>query len=137
MYHNPVGASILLDLRYILVDGGGDPAHHRQEPRGRADELQRHVLRFARSEFQGSVPPVGAEIPTWLELVRGSMSAHSRPGSPSFFVAPGIPCEVGKKVEPVREFADSVCLLPSVLTFPPEKFVQYCQSIAKTFYIWR
>ena len=32
------------------------------------------------------------------------------------------------------EFADSMCLLPPVLTLPPEKSLEYFMTIAQTFY---
>src|SRR5947209_4153978 len=52
----------------------------------------------------------------------------------STFVQTGTPEEVAKKIEPVWEFADSMCLLPPVLTLPPEKSLEYFATIAQTFY---
>jgi len=52
----------------------------------------------------------------------------------STFVVTGTPDEVAKKIEPVWEFADSMCLVPPVLTLPPEKSLAYFATIAQTFY---
>lgn len=51
----------------------------------------------------------------------------------STFVQTGTPAEVAKKIEPVWEFADSMCLLPPVLTLPPEKVLEYFATITQTF----
>ncbi len=52
----------------------------------------------------------------------------------STFVQTGTPGEVAKKIGPAWEFADSMCLLPPVLTLPPEKSLEYFTTIAQTFY---
>ena len=39
-----------------------------------------------------------------------------------------------EKIEPAWEFADSMCLLPPILTLPPEKSLEYFMTIAQTFY---
>jgi alkanesulfonate monooxygenase SsuD/methylene tetrahydromethanopterin reductase-like flavin-dependent oxidoreductase (luciferase family) len=52
----------------------------------------------------------------------------------STFVVTGTPDEVRRKVEPVWEVADSVLLVPPLLTIEPEKSAQYFGTIAQTFY---
>lgn len=52
----------------------------------------------------------------------------------STFVVTGAPDEVAKKIEPVWEYADSMCLLPPILTIEPEKSLAYFMTIAQTFY---
>ncbi len=46
----------------------------------------------------------------------------------------GTPDEVAKKIEPIWEFADSVCLCPPVFTLELEKSFEYLATIAQTFY---
>ena len=52
----------------------------------------------------------------------------------STFVVTGSPDEVRRKLEPVWEFADSMCLTPPVLSLTPEQAGQYFTTIAETFY---
>jgi alkanesulfonate monooxygenase SsuD/methylene tetrahydromethanopterin reductase-like flavin-dependent oxidoreductase (luciferase family) len=61
--------------------------------------------------------------------------AHQVPDEmASTFVVTGTPDEVRRKVEPVWEVADSVLLVPPLLTIEPEKSAQYFGTIAQTFY---
>ena len=50
------------------------------------------------------------------------------------FVVTGTPGEVRQKLEPVWEFADSMCLVPPLLTIEPERASEYFMTIAETFY---
>jgi len=50
------------------------------------------------------------------------------------FVAVGPPEKVREQVEPLWEFADSLCVVPPVYDLPPEKLLFYTQAIAETFY---
>ncbi len=50
-------------------------------------------------------------------------------------VAHLVPDEVAKKIEPVWEYADSMCLILPVLTIEPEKALVYFATIAQTFYM--
>ena len=52
----------------------------------------------------------------------------------STFVVTGNPGEVREKLEPAWEFADSVCLIPPILSIEPEQANQYFMTIAETFY---
>ena len=50
------------------------------------------------------------------------------------FVICGTPDEVRKKLEPVWEVADSVCLVPPIGGLPPDKLMAYAATIGDTFY---
>jgi alkanesulfonate monooxygenase SsuD/methylene tetrahydromethanopterin reductase-like flavin-dependent oxidoreductase (luciferase family) len=50
------------------------------------------------------------------------------------FVVCGTPDEVRRKLEPVWEAVDSMCLVPPVYGLPPDKLLQYAMAIAQTFY---
>lgn len=50
------------------------------------------------------------------------------------FVMTGTPDEVRKKLEPMWEVADSMTLLPPVLSLEPENVLAYFDTIAETFY---
>lgn len=50
------------------------------------------------------------------------------------FVLCGTADEVRRKLEPVWEVADSVCLVPPAYGLPPEKLMAYAGAIASTFY---
>ena len=50
------------------------------------------------------------------------------------FVITGTPEEVRKKLEPAWELADSMCLLPPLLSLAPEQTQAYFNTIAETFY---
>ena len=52
----------------------------------------------------------------------------------STFVVTGTPDEVRRKLEPVWEFADSMLLVPPLLTIEPEKSTQYFATIGETFF---
>jgi alkanesulfonate monooxygenase SsuD/methylene tetrahydromethanopterin reductase-like flavin-dependent oxidoreductase (luciferase family) len=52
----------------------------------------------------------------------------------STFIVTGTPSDVRRKIEPVWEFADSVCLIPPILSLDPEQAGQYFATIAETFY---
>lgn len=52
----------------------------------------------------------------------------------STFVVTGTPDDVRRKLEPVWEVADSLCLIPPVLSLAPEQAEQYRTAIAETFY---
>jgi hypothetical protein len=52
----------------------------------------------------------------------------------STFVVTGTPDQVRRKVEPVWEVADSMLLVPPLLTIEPEKSTQYFATIAETFF---
>jgi hypothetical protein len=49
-------------------------------------------------------------------------------------VVTGTPDEVRRKLEPVWEFADSMLLVPPLLTIEPEKSAQYFATIGETFF---
>ena len=53
----------------------------------------------------------------------------------STFAVTGTPDEVARKIEPVWEFADSLCLVPPLLTLLPEQSLAYLETIAQTFYV--
>lgn len=50
------------------------------------------------------------------------------------FVVTGTPDDVRRKLEPVWEIADSVCLAPPVLSLSAEQTAAYLETISKTFY---
>src|SRR6266496_247397 len=50
------------------------------------------------------------------------------------FVVTGTPDEVRRKLQPVWEFADSMLLVPPLLTIEPEKSAQYFATIGETFF---
>jgi probable F420-dependent oxidoreductase len=50
------------------------------------------------------------------------------------FVITGRPEEVRKRLEPAWELADSMCLIPPMLTLAPEQTQAYFNTIAETFY---
>lgn len=50
------------------------------------------------------------------------------------FVVTGTPDEVRQQLEPVWEFADSLCLIPPMLSLDPAQVEQYETTIAETFY---
>ena len=52
----------------------------------------------------------------------------------STFVLTGTPDEVRTRLEPAWEIADSMTLLPPVMSLPPEKTVSYFETIGETFY---
>jgi probable F420-dependent oxidoreductase len=52
----------------------------------------------------------------------------------STFVVTGTPSDVRRKIDPVWEVADSVCLIPPILSLGPEQAGQYFATIAETFY---
>jgi hypothetical protein len=52
----------------------------------------------------------------------------------STFVVTGTPSEVRQKLEPVWEVADSVCLIPPLLSLEPAQLEPYFTTIAETFY---
>jgi len=52
----------------------------------------------------------------------------------STFVITGTPEEVRRKLEPAWELADSMCLIPPLLSLPPEQTEAYFNTIAETFY---
>jgi len=52
----------------------------------------------------------------------------------STFVITGTPEEVRQKLEPAWELADAMCLIPPVLSLPPEQTEAYFNTIAETFY---
>lgn len=55
----------------------------------------------------------------------------------STFVVTGTPDEVAKKIEPVWEYADSMCLLPPILTIEPEKSLAYHDHRTDVLYVKR
>ena len=50
------------------------------------------------------------------------------------FVVTGTPDAVRQQLEPVWEFADSLCLIPPILSLEPAQSEQYFTTIAETFY---
>lgn len=50
------------------------------------------------------------------------------------FVITGTPDEVRRKLEPAWDLADSMCLIPPVLSLAPEQIEAYFATIAETFY---
>jgi probable F420-dependent oxidoreductase len=52
----------------------------------------------------------------------------------STFVVTGTPDEVRRKLEPVWELADSMLVVPPLLTIEPEKSAQYFATIGETFF---
>ena len=50
------------------------------------------------------------------------------------FVVVGSPDEVADQLEPVWEFADSLCLVAPI-SAPPERSLAYMASVAQTFYM--
>ena len=50
------------------------------------------------------------------------------------FVLTGTPDEVRNRLEPAWEVADSMTLLPPLLSLPPEKSMEYFKTIGETFY---
>ena len=52
----------------------------------------------------------------------------------STFVVTGTPDEVRKRLEPAWDIADSMTLLPPLLSLPPDKTLDYLNTIGETFY---
>ncbi len=50
------------------------------------------------------------------------------------FVAIGEPAKVRERIEPLWDFADSLCVVPPIYALPPEKIFYYSEMIAQTFY---
>jgi alkanesulfonate monooxygenase SsuD/methylene tetrahydromethanopterin reductase-like flavin-dependent oxidoreductase (luciferase family) len=48
------------------------------------------------------------------------------------FVVCGTPDEVRRKLEPVWDVTDSMCLAPPAYGLPPDKLLQYAMAIAQT-----
>jgi probable F420-dependent oxidoreductase len=51
------------------------------------------------------------------------------------FVAVGAPEKVREQIEPLWQFADSLCLVPPIYALPMEKVMGYYQAIAATFHV--